>query len=74
MFVAIAFQLCFRISIREVQESQEGMELNGTRQLLACTDDINKLDEHVNIIHKNTESHSEASKKIGLEVKAEKTK
>jgi hypothetical protein len=33
---AVAFQHCFRICYQEGQENEEGLELNGTHQLLVC--------------------------------------
>jgi hypothetical protein len=50
------------------------LKLNGTRQLLVYADDVNILGGSVHAIKKNTEALVVASKEIGLEVNAEKTK
>jgi hypothetical protein len=51
-----------------------GIELNGTHQLLVCADDVNLLDDSVNTIKESTETILEASRDIGLEINAQKTK
>jgi hypothetical protein len=47
-----------------------GLKLNGTYQLL-CADDINVLEYTIN---RNTETLINASKEVGLQVNADKTK
>jgi hypothetical protein len=51
-----------------------GLKLNGTHQLQVYADDVNLLDDNIDTIKKNTETLIDASKEIGLEVNAEKTK
>jgi hypothetical protein len=50
------------------------MKLNGTHQLLAYADDVNILGGSVHTVKKNAKSLVVATKEIGLEVNADKTK
>jgi hypothetical protein len=57
-----------------VQENQEGLNLNGTDQLLPCTDGVNIVGENVDTIQKNKEARLDAGKEVCLEVNPNKTK
>jgi len=59
-----------------VQAIQDGLKLNGTNQLLVYADDtsINILGQNVHTIKQNAETLIVASKEIGPEGNAEKTK
>ena len=53
------------------------MKLNGTHQLLAYADDVNRIlggSVHTRTVKKNAEALVAATKGIGLEVNADKTK
>jgi hypothetical protein len=43
--------------------------LNGTHQLLAYADNVNLLGDNLDTTKKNTETLSDASKEVGLEMK-----
>ena len=61
-------------TIKRVQVNKDGLKLNGTRQLLVYADDVNILGGSVHTIKENTEALIVASKEIGIEVNADKTK
>jgi hypothetical protein len=51
-----------------------GLKLKRTHQLLAYTDDVNLLGDNIDTIKKNTETLTDASKEVGLEINIQKTK
>jgi hypothetical protein len=51
-----------------------GLKLNGIYQLLVYAYDENLLGDNVDVIKRNTKTSVDASKEVGLEVNAQKTK
>jgi hypothetical protein len=74
IFMAIAFQLCFRMCHWEGPGNQVGLKLNGTHQLLVHADDVNLLEDNIDTINKNTEALIDASEEVGQEVNTGETK
>jgi hypothetical protein len=68
------FNFALEYAIRRVHVNKEGLKLNGTHQLRVYADDVNTLGGSIHAIKKNTEALVVASKEIGLEVNAQKTK
>ena len=68
------FKFALWYAIRRVQINQDGLKLNGTHQLLAYADDVNILGGSMHTVKKNAEALVAATKEIGLEVNAHKTK
>jgi len=61
-------------AIKRVQVNQDGLKLNGTHQLLAYADDVNILGGSIHTLKENAEALVTATREIGLEVSADKTK
>ena len=68
------FNFSLEYAIRRVQVNQDGLKLNGTHQLLVYGYDGNILGGRVHTIKENAEALLVASKEIGLDVNADKTK
>jgi hypothetical protein len=70
----LLFNCALDYSIRRVQVNQDGLNLNDTHQLLIYADDVNILERSIYTVKKNIEALIVASKKVRLEVNADKTK
>ena len=71
---SLLFNFTLEYAIRRVQVNQDGFKLNGTHQLLVYADDVNILRGSVHTIKEDAEALIVASKEIGLEVNADKSK
>ena len=67
------FNFALEYIIRRVQVNQDGLKLNGTHQLLAYADDVNILGGSIHTLKENAALVA-ATREIGLEVSADKTK
>jgi hypothetical protein len=70
----LLFNFALEYTIRIVHVNQDGLKISSVHHLLAYTDDVNILGGSVHAVKKNTEALVAATKKIGLEVNADKTK
>ena len=70
----LLFNFALEYAIRRVQVNQYGLKLNGTHQLLAYADDVNILGGIMHTLKENAEALVAATREIGLEVSADKTK
>ena len=70
----LLFNFALQHAIRRVHANQDGLKLNGTHQLLVYADDVNISEGSVQPVKENAEASIVASKEIGLEVNADKTK
>jgi hypothetical protein len=57
----------------KVYENRVGLELNGTQQLLIYSDDVHLLGDNIDTINKNTETSTDTSKVVSLEIKTKYT-
>ena len=70
----LLFNFALEYAIKSVQVNRDGLKLNGTHQFLAYADDVNILEGSVHTVKENMEALVVATKEIGLEVNADKTK
>jgi hypothetical protein len=70
----LLFNFGLECAIRKVQENQIGLELNGAHQLFFYAGYINFFGDNTNAIKEFKETLLEASRDVGLEINAEKTK
>jgi len=70
----LLFNFALEYAIRRVQANQDGFILNGTHQRLVYGDDGNISGGSVHTVKENAEALVVASKEIGLEINADKTK
>ena len=70
----LIFNFALEYAIRRVQVNQDGLKLNGTHQLLAYADDVNILGGGIHTLKEKAEALVAATREIGLEVCADKTK
>jgi hypothetical protein len=70
----LLFNFALEYAIWRVQVNQDGLKLNGTHQLLAYADDVNILGGSAHTVKENAEALEVATKEIGLEINADRTK
>jgi hypothetical protein len=72
-FIDFASRFSLEICHQEGQKNNEGLELNGTRELLICADGVSILGENISIVKKNTEAALDVRLEGGQEVSTDKT-
>ena len=70
----LLFNFAVDYAFRRVQVNEDGLKLNGTHQFMIYADDGNILGGSVHTVKEKAEALIVASKEIGLEVIADKTK
>jgi hypothetical protein len=72
--IATAFQLWLRICHYDWPGKSGELKLNGTHLLLAYADNVDQLGDNIDAINKDTETLIDATKEVGLDINADKTK
>ena len=67
-------KIALEYAIRRIQVNLDGLKLNGTHLLLAYADDVNILGGSIHTLKENAEAIVAATREIGMEVSAGKTK
>jgi hypothetical protein len=70
----LLFNVALEYAIRKVQENLAVLKLNGTHHLLAYANDVHLLGDNIDTINKHTQTLTDVSKEVGLEVNVEKSK
>ena len=70
----LLFNFALEYAIRKVQETNLGLDMNGTHQVLAYADDVNLIGDDIRTIERNANVLLNACKDIGLAVNIGKTK
>jgi len=70
----LLFNFALEYAIREVQETNLGLDINGTHQVLAYADDVNLIGDDIRTIERNEDVLLNACKDISLVVNTGKTK
>jgi hypothetical protein len=65
VIASLLFNLALEYAIRKVQESQVGLKLNGTHQLV-CATEVDVLERNINTIKGQTETLLGSSKEVDL--------
>jgi len=68
------FNFALEYAIRRLQVNRDGLKLNGKHQLLAYADEVNILAGSIHTQKENAEALVAATREIGLEASADKTK
>jgi hypothetical protein len=61
-------------TIRNIQENQVELKMNGTHQFLVYADDVNLPRDSIDTNNKNTQTLTFESNEVGLEINIQKTK